>query len=87
MMNAVEQDQSRQGEPTVTNSTNEDSAADGPLLLSMKTTAQVLGLSVWQVKKLADLGALPVTPVNGRKYIAAKAVHQFAHGTTPKDAA
>jgi hypothetical protein len=86
MMNAVEQHQSRQGEQTVANGTHEDSA-DGPLLLSMKTTAQVLGLSVWQVKKLVDLGALPVTPVNGRKYISAKAVHQFAHGTTPKDAA
>ena len=71
----------------MTNRTQEDSAADGPLLLSIKTTAATLGLSVWQVKKLVDMDALPVTPVNGRKYISARAVHQFAHGTTPKDAA
>lgn len=72
----------------MTHSTQEDTAAsDGPLLLSLKTTAQVLGLSVWQVKKLVDLDRLPVTPVNGRKYIPARAVHQFAHGTWPKDAA
>ena len=71
----------------MTNRTNGDTAGR-PLLLSIKTTAQVLGLSVFQVKKLIDAAELPARSVNGRKYIAHRDVDQFAHGNpTPEDAA
>lgn len=55
---------------------------DGPLLLSIKRTASLLGLSEWQVRGLVEEGTLPATrvPPTGPKrriYIPAAAVSEY----------
>lgn len=58
---------------------------DGPLLLSIKHVASLLGLSEWQVRGLVNEGSLPATrvPPTGpkrRMYIPAASVAEYVAG-------
>jgi excisionase family DNA binding protein len=50
---------------------------DGPLLLSIKRVAPLLGLSEWQVRNLCVAGRLPSTRVGNRLYIPSAAVAEY----------
>jgi excisionase family DNA binding protein len=50
---------------------------DGPLLLSIKRVAPLLGLSEWQVRNLIVEGRLPSTKVGNRFYVPATSVAEY----------
>lgn len=49
----------------------------GPLLLSLKRVAILLGLSEWQVRNLIVEEMLPSTKVGNRLYVPAAAVTEY----------
>lgn len=63
----------------------------GPLLLSLKDAADLLGLSEWQVRGLTEDGTLaskrvPKDASNGRIYIPTAAVHAYVAGSSEQSA-
>jgi excisionase family DNA binding protein len=50
---------------------------DGPLLLSLKRVAPLLGLSEWQVRNLISDDVLPSTKIGNRLYVPAAAVAEY----------
>jgi excisionase family DNA binding protein len=50
---------------------------EGPLLLSLKRVAPLLGLSEWQVRNLIAEQVLPGTKVGNRLYVPAAAVAEY----------
>jgi excisionase family DNA binding protein len=50
---------------------------NGPLLLSIKRTALLLGLSEWQVRNLIVEEMLPATKVGNRFYVPAASVSDY----------
>lgn len=51
---------------------------ESPLLLHIKQAAEVLGLSVYQVRGLCESGRIPSEKVGRRTYVSAAAVRAYA---------